>query len=210
MELWLYWLILSARAVWRETVTYGSVRGLGWNALTYSTLFDYLIYLFISAKRSIFFWMAQYNELPVYKATYDLLLAIYQFTKEFSKEYKYNVGESLKKETIELLTLIYRANTNIIIGSLIFSISFINTYLFTCIADLNFISIFPVPGGYFGWYWSYWPTSQVSIQRTDIYWQYYRFFLKLGPSLWKAFHKEGDSYRLKYRKTIFSENEKIN
>jgi len=55
--------------------------------------------------------MAQYNELPVYKATYDLLLAIFQFTKEFSKEYKYTIGESLKKETIELLTLIYRANT---------------------------------------------------------------------------------------------------
>src|SRR5574344_1328278 len=55
--------------------------------------------------------MAQYNELPVYKATYDLLLAIFQFTKEFSKEYKYTVGESLKKETIELLTLIYRVNT---------------------------------------------------------------------------------------------------
>jgi cysteinyl-tRNA synthetase len=55
--------------------------------------------------------LAQYNELPVYKATYDLLLAIFQFTKEFSKEYKYSVGESLKNETIELLTLIYRANT---------------------------------------------------------------------------------------------------
>ncbi len=55
--------------------------------------------------------MAQYNELPVYKATYDLLLAIFQFTKYFTKEYKYTVGESLKKETIDLLTLIYRANT---------------------------------------------------------------------------------------------------
>jgi len=39
-----------------------------------------------------------------------LLLAIFQFTKDFSKEYKYTVGKSLKKETIELLTLIYRAN----------------------------------------------------------------------------------------------------
>jgi len=38
------------------------------------------------------------------------LLAIFQFTKDFSKEYKYTVGESLKKETIALLTLIYRAN----------------------------------------------------------------------------------------------------
>lgn len=55
--------------------------------------------------------MAHYNELPIYKATYDLLLAIFQFTRDFSREYKYTVGESLKKETIDLLTLIYRANT---------------------------------------------------------------------------------------------------
>ncbi|MEX0982172.1 MAG: hypothetical protein WDZ47_08810 [Bacteroidales bacterium] len=43
--------------------------------------------------------MAQYSELPVYKATYDFLLAIFQLIKEFSEEYKYTVGESLKKET---------------------------------------------------------------------------------------------------------------
>jgi hypothetical protein len=46
--------------------------------------------------------MGQYNELSVYKATYDLLLEMFPFTKEFSKEFKYTVGESLKKETIEL------------------------------------------------------------------------------------------------------------
>jgi hypothetical protein len=55
--------------------------------------------------------MALYDELPVYKATYDLLLEMFRFTKDFSKEYKYTVGESLKKETIELLTLIFRANS---------------------------------------------------------------------------------------------------
>jgi hypothetical protein len=55
--------------------------------------------------------MGLHNELPVYKASYDLLIEIFQFTKEFSKDYKYTVGESLKKETIELLTLIYRANS---------------------------------------------------------------------------------------------------
>lgn len=54
--------------------------------------------------------MALYSDLPVYKSTYDLLVAIFSFTKDFNKEYKYTVGESLKKETIELLTLIYRAN----------------------------------------------------------------------------------------------------
>jgi hypothetical protein len=46
--------------------------------------------------------MAQKDELPVYKATYDLLLEMFRFTKHF-KEYKYRVGESLKKETIELI-----------------------------------------------------------------------------------------------------------
>jgi hypothetical protein len=54
--------------------------------------------------------MKLHSDLPVYKATYDLLLGIFLFTKNFSKEYKYTVGESLKKETIDLLTLIFRAN----------------------------------------------------------------------------------------------------
>jgi hypothetical protein len=56
------------------------------------------------------FYMALYFDLPVYKASYDLLIEIFQFTKDFSRDYKYTVGESLKKETIELLTLIFRAN----------------------------------------------------------------------------------------------------
>ena len=55
--------------------------------------------------------MGRYNELPVYKASYDLLLEIFRFTKNISKEFKYTVGESLKKETTKLITLIYRANS---------------------------------------------------------------------------------------------------
>jgi hypothetical protein len=53
--------------------------------------------------------MALYSDLPVYKSTYGLLLAIFRFTKDFGKEFKYTFGESLKKETPELLTFIYRA-----------------------------------------------------------------------------------------------------
>jgi hypothetical protein len=49
------------------------------------------------APSKIFFKMAKYDELPVYKASYDLLLEIFLFVKEFSKEFKYTVGESLKK-----------------------------------------------------------------------------------------------------------------
>ena len=51
--------------------------------------------------------MGLHNELPIYKACCDLLIEIF----EFSKEYKCIVGERLKKETIDLLTLIYRANS---------------------------------------------------------------------------------------------------
>src|SRR6266487_3482193 len=56
--------------------------------------------------------MATYDNLPVYKATYDLMLLLFQFTKEFNKEYKYTIGESLKNEMLELITDVYRANAN--------------------------------------------------------------------------------------------------
>ena len=57
--------------------------------------------------------MSLHSELPVYKASYDLLLSIFEFTRDFSKEYKYTVGESIKKETTTLLTLIYRAKIEV-------------------------------------------------------------------------------------------------
>ena len=54
--------------------------------------------------------MALFSELPVYKLGYDLLLAIYERTKLFTREYKYTLGEKLKNETLELLINIYKAN----------------------------------------------------------------------------------------------------
>jgi len=51
------------------------------------------------------------EELPIYKATYDLVLIIFKFTKNFNREYKYTIGESIKNETIEAITNIYRANS---------------------------------------------------------------------------------------------------
>jgi len=35
--------------------------------------------------------MAKYDELPVYKASYDMLVEIFLFTKNFNKEFKYTV-----------------------------------------------------------------------------------------------------------------------
>lgn len=55
--------------------------------------------------------MGLHQELQVYKARYNLLISIFKFSSHFKKEYKCTVVESLKKETIGLLTLIYRANS---------------------------------------------------------------------------------------------------
>lgn len=54
--------------------------------------------------------MAQYNELPVFKAGYDLLLRVFELTHHLNREYKFTLGEKLKNESADLLTSIYRAN----------------------------------------------------------------------------------------------------
>ncbi|MDP3957166.1 MAG: four helix bundle protein [bacterium] len=55
--------------------------------------------------------MATYDNLPVYRASYDLLVDLFRFTKDFSREYKFTLGESIKKETVEMISNIYRANS---------------------------------------------------------------------------------------------------
>jgi len=54
--------------------------------------------------------MGNYSELPVYKASYDLVLEVFRMVKDFDKNYKHTIGEKLKNETIELVLMIYRAN----------------------------------------------------------------------------------------------------
>ena len=45
--------------------------------------------------------MTFYYYLPVYKTSYDLLLAIFKLTKDFEREYKYTIGQDLKNVTTE-------------------------------------------------------------------------------------------------------------
>ena len=54
--------------------------------------------------------MALYYDLPVFKDVYKLTLLIYSLTKDFSKEYKYTLGQDLKKDVMVLMRSIYRAN----------------------------------------------------------------------------------------------------
>ncbi len=50
--------------------------------------------------------------MPVYKASYDLLLEIFQVTRHFSREYKYTIGQDLKKESTQLIKRIFEANAS--------------------------------------------------------------------------------------------------
>ena len=54
--------------------------------------------------------MALYYELPVYRDTYQLILKIFLYTKDFSKEYKYTLGADMKRDALALVRSIYRAN----------------------------------------------------------------------------------------------------
>ena len=54
--------------------------------------------------------MALYYDLPVFKDVYKLILLIFEYTKDFPKEYKYTLGQDLKRDGINLVRSIYRAN----------------------------------------------------------------------------------------------------
>ena len=54
--------------------------------------------------------MALFYDLPVYRDTYKLILKIFECTKDFSKEYKYTLGQDMKRDALQLVRSIYRAN----------------------------------------------------------------------------------------------------
>ena len=66
--------------------------------------------MLLTAKRSRFFWMALYYELPVYRDTYQLILKVYEVTGDFPKEYKYSLGQGMKRDALQLVRSIYWAN----------------------------------------------------------------------------------------------------
>ena len=56
--------------------------------------------------------MVNYDNLSVYKTSYDMLLQVFEIVKKFERDYKYTLWESIKKESIKIITLIYRANSS--------------------------------------------------------------------------------------------------
>lgn len=52
----------------------------------------------------------KYDQLPVYKETYDLMLQVYKSSQNMKRDYRYTLGEEIKKGLCRLTTCIYRAN----------------------------------------------------------------------------------------------------
>jgi len=55
--------------------------------------------------------VAQYDNLPVYKAAYDLLQSIYIDMENVPCDVKFTLVETLKNELTEILVLIYKNNS---------------------------------------------------------------------------------------------------
>ncbi|MBE0661037.1 MAG: T9SS type A sorting domain-containing protein [Bacteroidales bacterium] len=49
--------------------------------------------------------MALYYDLPVYRDTHKLILKIFECTKDFSKEYKYTLGQDMKRDALQTITV---------------------------------------------------------------------------------------------------------
>lgn len=69
--------------------------------------------------------MARYDKINVYVASRSLLLYFFEISKKFTRDYKYTMGETIKKELCDLLLIIY---SGIPIGNLTSQL-FSNIYL---------------------------------------------------------------------------------
>ena len=54
--------------------------------------------------------MALYYDLPVYRDTYKLILKIFEYSRHFPGEYKYTLGQDMKRDALQLVRSIYMAN----------------------------------------------------------------------------------------------------
>lgn len=57
--------------------------------------------------------MALTEQLPVYRDTYKLIREIYGFTQIFPREYKFSLGQDMRRDALLLVRSIYRANRSI-------------------------------------------------------------------------------------------------
>ena len=56
--------------------------------------------------------MALYSNLPVYKATYDLLIEFYRREDTIPRKYRYSIVDEIKRYLYDLLSMVYQANAS--------------------------------------------------------------------------------------------------
>lgn len=56
--------------------------------------------------------MALYSNLPVYKATYDLLIEFYRREDTIPRKYRYSIVDEIKRHLCDLLSMVYQANAS--------------------------------------------------------------------------------------------------
>src|SRR5258708_103200 len=54
--------------------------------------------------------MALHSQLPIYKATYDLLSVTVDIAKNMPRDFKASIGARIRDECLDLIVLVYRAN----------------------------------------------------------------------------------------------------
>jgi four helix bundle protein len=57
--------------------------------------------------------MAIYENLPVYKASYDLLLELYSVCNNLPRDQRFTIGERLKNRLMDVIVFVYNANLNV-------------------------------------------------------------------------------------------------
>jgi len=56
--------------------------------------------------------MANHTDLPIYKIAYDLLDVITDLAKNMPRDFKQSIGSKLRDESVDIVTLIFRANVS--------------------------------------------------------------------------------------------------
>ncbi len=57
--------------------------------------------------------MVLYKQLPIYRDAYQLLLEIYQVTNKFPRDFKYTLGQDIKRDSLGLFRDLYGANVSV-------------------------------------------------------------------------------------------------
>ncbi len=57
--------------------------------------------------------MVLYSQLPIYRDSYILLTEIYQVTNKFPRDFKYTLGQDMKRDALSLFRDLYGANVSV-------------------------------------------------------------------------------------------------